>query len=130
VVTALERRRQWSEEQRAAIVSETMQPGATVLAVARKYDVHPRCIFRWKQKLLATNALVEVPAPVSATLPSAPQKKRRGRPRKQIPPPTAVPAPRVFAVEPAPPVAAIVPSDSVRLVVGDLVIAISTVKGL
>src|SRR5262245_31002836 len=47
IVTAVERRRKWSVEEKAAIVSESMEPDATVLAVARKYDVHPRCIYRW-----------------------------------------------------------------------------------
>ena len=122
IVTAVERRRKWSESEKAAIVSESMAAGVTMLAVARKYDLHPRAIYRWKEKLMATS--VESPL---ALPPPAP--KRRGRPpRHKLPAPAmdVIPAPKVFAVEAAPlPAAAAVP-DSVRLVVGDLVITIST----
>jgi transposase len=122
VVTGLDRRRKWSEELKATIVSESMSPGATVLSVARKYDIHPRAIFRWKAQLIAEAAVAPAPAML---VPLGP--KKRGRKPKAIATATAldvVPPPKVFAVAPAS--APAVPPDSVRLVIGDLVITIAT----
>jgi transposase len=39
VITGLERRRRWSEEQKRAIVAETLEPGAVVAEVARQADI-------------------------------------------------------------------------------------------
>lgn len=118
VVTGLERRRRWTEEQKAVIVSESMAPGASVLAVARKYDVHPRVIFRWKAKLIE-----ECSAEAPLSLPAPGLKKRGRKPKNKAV--DVVPAPKVFTVESAPPPMT-APSEGVRLVVGDLVITIST----
>jgi transposase-like protein len=96
-----------------------MAPGASVLAVARRYDVHPRAIFRWKAKLIEESS---AQSPLS--LP-APGPKKRGRKPKNKALVDAVAAPKVFAVEPPSPPAAAT-SEGVRLVFGDLVITIST----
>jgi transposase-like protein len=129
IVTAVERRRKWSEEEKAAIVSESLPPSGTVIAVARKYDLHPRVIYYWRAKLFGGQSGTD-PAPSKSwpALP-APAPKGRGRlPKNSLPasPIEVTPAPRVFAVEAAPPTAVTAGPDSVRLVVGDLVITIST----
>jgi transposase len=128
VVTAVERRRRWSEEEKANIVSETMVPGGSVLAVARKYGVSSRLLYRWKEALLAGNAAAQLtlPSPPAQALP-APQK--RGRPRKDGRSSSDVevtPAPRVFEVEQAPDANVKEQPGSVRLQFGDLVITIAT----
>jgi len=41
VITSVARRRRWSAEQKQAIVQEAEQPGMSVSAVARRYDIHP-----------------------------------------------------------------------------------------
>jgi transposase len=46
-----ERRRRWSEDQKRAIVSEAFAPGASVCDVARRADVVPGQIYRWRQEL-------------------------------------------------------------------------------
>jgi transposase len=46
-----ERRRRWSEEQKQAVVAAAFAPGAIVAAVARRADVHPGQIYRWRQEL-------------------------------------------------------------------------------
>lgn len=45
------RRREWSEVEKRAIVAECDEPGATVSAVARKHDMSPSLLFRWRAAL-------------------------------------------------------------------------------
>ena len=53
VITGAERRRRWSEEQKRAIVAESLARGAIVSEVARRADVGPGQIYRWRQELRA-----------------------------------------------------------------------------
>ena len=46
-----ERRRRWSEDQKRAIVAEAFAPGASVSAVARRWDVVAGQIYRWRRDL-------------------------------------------------------------------------------
>jgi transposase len=51
VLSGLERRRRWSAEQKRTIVAEAFAPGATVCEVARRVDVVPGQIYRWRHEL-------------------------------------------------------------------------------
>src|SRR5437879_13447189 len=51
VITGPERRRRWTDEQKQAIVAETLEPGAVVAEVARRAEVGPGQIYRWGQEL-------------------------------------------------------------------------------
>jgi transposase len=51
VISGPERRRRWSEGQKRAIVAEAFAPGASVSAVARRVDVVPKQIYRWRRQL-------------------------------------------------------------------------------
>ncbi|NNH33678.1 IS66 family insertion sequence hypothetical protein [Rhizobium sp. SEMIA 4085] len=42
-------RRQWSDEFKAQAVAETMQPGASVSAIARRIGVDPSQLFTWRR---------------------------------------------------------------------------------
>ena len=53
VFTGPERRRRWSEEQKRAIVAASLAPGAVVSEVARRADIHPSQLYRWRQELRA-----------------------------------------------------------------------------
>ena len=46
-----ERRRRWSEEQKRVLVAAAFAPGAVVAEVARRADVYPGQIYRWRQEL-------------------------------------------------------------------------------
>jgi transposase len=46
-----ERRRRWSAEQKRAVVAAAFAPGAIVTEVARRADVRPGQIYRWRQEL-------------------------------------------------------------------------------
>jgi transposase len=52
VLSGPERRRRWSAEQKRSIVAEAFAPGASVCDVARRRDVVPGQIYRWRRDLL------------------------------------------------------------------------------
>jgi transposase len=60
VITGVGRRRRWTDEEKAWIVAESLDPAATVSAVARRYGLHPSQLFVWRHQLAAP-AVHEVP---------------------------------------------------------------------
>jgi hypothetical protein len=54
------RRRAFSDDDKRRIVEEATQPGAVLSAVARRYGIAARIVFRWKQELSATPRFVTV----------------------------------------------------------------------
>src|SRR3954464_8259104 len=50
------RRRRWTDEEKAWIVAESLDPASTVSAVARRYGLHPSQLFVWRQQLAASAA--------------------------------------------------------------------------
>src|SRR5437763_4696494 len=72
VITGIERQRRWSEEQKRAIVAESFAPGAVVSEVARRADVSPGQIYRWRQEVrvaVAGFAPLLIAAPDSSVVP-------------------------------------------------------------
>ena len=51
VLSGPERRRRWSADQKRAIVAEAFASGASVCEVARRVDVIPGQIYRWRHEL-------------------------------------------------------------------------------
>ena len=71
VITGIERRRRWSEAQNRVIVAESFAPGAVVSEVARRAEVSPGQIYRWRQEMRAAVAgfaplLIAAPDSVAA----------------------------------------------------------------
>ena len=56
VITGVGRRRRWTEEEKAWIVAESLDPASTVSAVARRYGLHASQLFVWRQQLAAAAA--------------------------------------------------------------------------
>lgn len=48
-VITVERRRRWSEADKARIVAETFEPEASVSEVARRYELHTSQLFAWRR---------------------------------------------------------------------------------
>ena len=61
VITGVGRRQRWTDEEKAWIVAESLDPATPVSAVARRYGLHASQLFTW-QRQLATPAMREVPA--------------------------------------------------------------------
>ena len=61
MITGVGRRRRWTDEEKAWIVAESLDPSSTVSAVARRYGLHPSQLFVWRQQLAAA-AVGEAPA--------------------------------------------------------------------
>src|SRR3954469_20094028 len=62
VITGVGRRRRWTDEEKAWIVAESLDPAAaSVSAVARRYGLHPSQLFVWRQQFAAPAAR-EAPA--------------------------------------------------------------------
>jgi transposase len=75
VITGPERRRRWSGEQKRAIVAESLAPGAVVTEIARRADICPGQIYRWRREIGVGNGFAQVMiAPVGdgARCPAAP----------------------------------------------------------
>ena len=51
VLTGPGRRRIWSDDDKARMVSETLRPGAVVTEVARRWQVCPQQVFGWRRKM-------------------------------------------------------------------------------
>ncbi|MFB9949581.1 transposase [Rhizobium puerariae] len=66
-----ERRRRWSADERAEILTAAFSPGAVVSQVARRYDVSTGLIYTWRRQ-----STVEVSAPgfVPATITEMPDR--------------------------------------------------------
>ena len=81
VLTGPGRRRRWSDDEKARIVAETLQPGAVVTEVARRWQVCPQQVFGWRRAMrLGTSGgsvaaqdfvpIVAVPAPAPEPIPT------------------------------------------------------------
>lgn len=51
-VVRVERRRNWSDEEKLAILKETTQPGAIVAAIARRHGIGTGQLYTWRKQLL------------------------------------------------------------------------------
>jgi len=53
ILGGVERRRQWSSEQKTRIVEETLVPGAKISEVARRHGIATSLIFTWRRRARA-----------------------------------------------------------------------------
>jgi transposase len=49
VVTGVERRRRFTPEQKRVIVEEAEKPGMSISILARKYEINPSQVFKWRR---------------------------------------------------------------------------------
>jgi transposase len=69
VLTGPARRRRWSASEKDRIVVETMEPGATVTEVARRWQVCPQQVWGWRRQARTGDLALpsEVPVPIHPT---------------------------------------------------------------
>ncbi|MCK1459823.1 transposase [Bradyrhizobium sp. 2] len=58
VLGGLERRRRWSQDDKARIVEETLTPGAKVTEVARRNGVAASLVFTWRRQARTSEQVV------------------------------------------------------------------------
>jgi transposase len=93
VFTGAGRRRTWSDQDKARIVTEIAVSGESVSAVARRHGLSPQQLFGWRRELRASQTALSpaeelkfVPA-VLDVAPSSPSVRRQRRiPRRQVEP--------------------------------------------
>lgn len=85
LITGCERRRRWSDDDKARIVVESFVPGANVSEVARRNGLSPQQLFAWRRE---ARALFQDKDDADAAAPAtAPQPSRRAA-RTQSPEPS------------------------------------------
>jgi transposase len=90
VLTGPGRRRKWSDDDKARIVAETLEPGAVVTEVARRRHVSPQQVFDWRRQARVASAVAAAPSvptfvpDTPATVPEAGVSTTPARPAPQI----------------------------------------------
>jgi len=103
-LTGPERRRRWSDEDQRRILSAAFAPGATVVGVARQYEVATSQIYKWRRAVRARETgfsevvvvpdelvAAAAPAPPAPAPPAMVELEIAGKVRMRIPlttPPT------------------------------------------
>jgi transposase len=67
VFTGPERRRDWPDERKIAMVAESLAPGTNVSELARQHEINPQQLFGWRRRFRA-----DAEALIAAARPSAP----------------------------------------------------------
>jgi transposase len=95
VVSRAERRRRWSDADKQRMLQETLAPGATVTAVAKRHGVGTGQIYTWRRQALAGAVGGFVPVMIgesSGTPDGSP-------PESALPEPRSIPSQRGSLVE-------------------------------
>ena len=50
VITGVERRREWSDEEKQTIIAESSQDGVVISDVARRHGLRPQQLFNWRNE--------------------------------------------------------------------------------
>jgi transposase len=99
VLDGLERRRRWSQDDKARIVEETLVPGAKVTEVARRNGVAASVVFTWRRQARTVEKVGPCFTPVQITAavePSAEDAKPLSKDDRRLRP---VPAARNGLIE-------------------------------
>ena len=80
LITGDERRRRWSDEDRARILAAIEEPGAVVADVARREDICTSLVYKWRRAARPTSradARGFAPVIIEATTPASPSVSLR-----------------------------------------------------
>ena len=58
------RRRLWSTEEKRRIIAESVEPGASAAAVARRYGLNANLLFTWRRQQAAAAGTTDIGQPV------------------------------------------------------------------
>ena len=139
LITGSGRRRQWSDDDKARIIVESLRPGANVSEVARRHGLSPQQLFGWRREVRALTAgqadASDPPALERSSRAEAHRNRRKSRaPAGERSPAARVPAfaPVVVATgaaaPPAPPIAPLHPAPPttgrIEIAIGDAVVQV------
>ncbi|MBB4201208.1 transposase [Rhodoblastus sphagnicola] len=80
ILSGRERRRNWTDEQKRAIVEEAATSGLALAVVARRHDIVPQQIYTWRREVRLAAPLAFAPVALIAPAASdAPQRKNAER---------------------------------------------------
>jgi transposase len=115
VITRGERRRVWTPEQKRDIVMESLEPGGSPIAVARRHGIGSGLLYTWRRQMVEVQLKARMPVPPSF-VPVAALPDGKGAAAEPPMPPHAAPS----AVPPcaAPTLIEIVLQDGVTVRVG------------
>jgi transposase len=65
VITSVERRRRWSSAEKRQLVAASLEPGASVSAIARQAGIHPAQLYGWRRQLRVPAATAFAPVRVA-----------------------------------------------------------------
>ncbi|MBO9463583.1 MULTISPECIES: IS66-like element accessory protein TnpA [Alphaproteobacteria] len=110
VITSVERRRRWSQEDKERLVAACLEPGVSVSEVARAAGCHVSQLFRWRKQLCtisdgraSTDRATPAPSPavqfVPVTISDAVSLPSPAQPTKPAPPQRARRKPSVVMIE-------------------------------
>lgn len=66
VITSVERRRRWSLAEKERLVAATLEPGASISAIARDAGIHPSQLYGWRRQLRSQRQIDFAPVQVTA----------------------------------------------------------------
>ncbi len=61
VITGRERRRAWTAEQKLRIVGESLEPGASPIAVARRHGIGSGLLYTWRRQMVEGQLKARLP---------------------------------------------------------------------
>lgn len=71
VITSVERRRRWSAAEKQQLVAASLEPGASVSAIAREAGVHPSQLYGWRRQLRTPQGIGFAPVRIAAEVAAA-----------------------------------------------------------
>jgi len=71
VITSVERRRRWSTAEKQRLVAATLEPGASVSAIAREAGIHPGQLYGWRRQLRGRRQIGFAPVQIACAPPPA-----------------------------------------------------------
>ena len=65
VITSVERRRRWNAVEKQQLVMASLEPGASVSAIAREAGIHPSQLYGWRRQLRARQGIGFAPVRIA-----------------------------------------------------------------
>lgn len=94
VITGVERRRQFSDEEKLRLVEEAFQPGVKATAVARRLGVDVSLLYRWRRQFFGPQPRLPAFLPITIAAEEPPPSDDAPEPA-----PAAAPPPGVVEIE-------------------------------